>query len=204
MRERRVVSRGAVGKVAIMSEPVRYTAVAKALHWTIALVIIVQIPAAIWMVSMDFSNTKFLMYQMHKSFGLIVLALSVFRLFWRLTHKVPSLPANTTGWKKLAAQLTHVAFYVAIIGIPLTGWLLVSASTTGIPTKIFFVIPVPHLPVASSTFQEDLWTSAHNVMAKSTIVLIVLHVAAALNHHYREKDDVLRRMLPSFMVAKKS
>ena len=129
------------------TETEEYTRVAKALHWAIALIIVVQIPAGFIMHNMAFSDTKFTMYQLHKSFGLIVLMLSLVRLGWRLTHKPPAIPKDTKRWERIAARATHVGFYALIIGIPLTGWLMVSASTTGIPTKIFWLIPVPHLPV---------------------------------------------------------
>lgn len=183
-------------------QPASYHAVSKLLHWAIALMIIVQIPAGMFMSQMDFSQTKFTMYQLHKSFGFIVLGLSLFRLYWRLTHPIPALPDNTAGWKAAAAKLTHVGFYVVIIGIPLTGWLMVSASPLEIPTKIFFAIPVPHWPVPISEASEGLFRLSHELLAKATIALLVLHVGAALNHHFREKDDVLIRMLPSFLGGK--
>ena len=173
-----------------------YSAVAKTLHWIIALMIMVMIPAGIFMHQMAFSETKFLLYQFHKSFGLIVLALSLFRLFWRLTHKVPPLPAGMKAWERMGAHFSHVAFYVLIIGIPLTGWLMVSASTTGIDTKLFFIIPVPHWPVPVSEASEDFLANAHEWLAKGTIGLIALHIGAALKHHFKDRDDVLVRMLP--------
>lgn len=179
-----------------------YTAVAKALHWLIALMIIVQIPAGIVMHNMAFSDTKFLMYQMHKSFGLVVLALSLFRLYWRLTHKPPALPSTMNNFERLGAQFSHLAFYFLIIGIPLTGWLMVSASTTGIDTKLFFVIPIPHWPVPVSEANEDFLALSHEVLAKGTIGLLALHIAAALKHHFKDQDDVLTRMLPQGLQTK--
>ncbi|MEE4212173.1 MAG: cytochrome b [Parvularcula sp.] len=185
-----------------MTIPTSYTSVAKALHWLIAIMIIVQIPAGIIMHKMDPSQTKFLFYQLHKSFGLVILALALFRLYWRLTHKAPPLPDSMATWEKVAARITHVLFYVAIIGIPLVGWLMVSASTTGIPTKLFFVIPVPHLPVPQSKELADAFAETHEYMAFATIGLFVLHVAAALKHHYKDHDGVLQRMLPSALGGK--
>lgn len=179
-----------------MTETASYTAVAKFLHWLIALIIIVQIPAGMIMHSLEFSDTKFTMYQLHKSFGLTVLALSLVRLGWRLTHKAPPLPPHMTTSERVLARITHVAFYVLIIGIPLTGWLMVSASTTGIPTKLFFVVPIPHLPVPVGEAGAEFWAGVHELLAKATIGLLVLHIGAALKHHLRDRDDVLLRMLP--------
>lgn len=185
-----------------MTQTDQYTSVAKTLHWIIALMIIVQIPAGIVMHNLAFSDTKFLMYQMHKSFGLVVLMLSLFRLYWRLTHKVPPLPDGMKGWEKAAARFTHVAFYALIIGIPLTGWLMVSASTTGIPTKLFFVLPVPHFPVPVSEALEATFAGLHELLAKATIGLIVLHIGAAMKHHFVERDRTLLRMVPNGLARR--
>lgn len=187
-----------------MTKDDSYSSVAKALHWLIAAIIIVQIPAGIVMHNLPFSDTKFTMYQFHKSFGLIVLALSLFRLYWRLTHRAPALETTVTGWQRVAARFSHTAFYVLIIAIPLTGWLMVSASTTGIPTKIFFLVPVPHLPVPAGEATEDLFKEAHELLAFATLGLLALHVAAALKHHLKDRDQTLVRMLPRSLAARLS
>lgn len=186
----------------VMTDQSRYTSVAKFLHWVIALIIVIQIPGGFFMHNLEASEFKFTLYQLHKSSGLIVLALALFRLYWRLTHKIPPLPAGMPDWQKILARFTHVAFYVLIIGIPLTGWAMVSASTLGIGTKIFFLIPVPHLPVPQGEAQVEFWIEVHELLAKATIGLLVLHVGAALKHHFQDRDDVLTRMLPEGMQRK--
>jgi len=180
----------------MMTQTQNYSTVAKTLHWVIALMKIVQIPAGIVMHNLPYSEFKFTLYQLHKSSGFVVLILSLIRLGWRLQHPAPALPAGMKGWERVAARVTHVLFYVVIIGIPLTGWLMVSASTTGIPTKLFFVIPVPHLPVPQSEGLEEFFEESHEYMAKATIGLIVLHVGAALKHQFIARDDTLARMVP--------
>lgn len=176
--------------------PDRYTSVAKALHWTIALMILTLIPAGLIMHNMPFGETKFLIYQVHKSFGLTVLALALVRLAWRLMHPVPPLPDSLQLWERLAARFTHIAFYVIMIGIPLIGWAMVSSAPIGIPTKLFFLIPVPHFPLPQSEALYALLLSSHKYMAFATLGLLVLHVGAALKHHFVLLDDVLMRMLP--------
>ncbi|MEM6747125.1 MAG: cytochrome b [Pseudomonadota bacterium] len=176
--------------------PDRYSSVAKALHWTIALLILTLIPAGLIMHNMPFGETKFLIYQVHKSFGLMVLMLAVFRLVWRLTHPVPPLPENLKAWEKVAARITHVGFYVIMVGIPLIGWAMVSSAPIGIPTKLFFLIPVPHFPLPQSEPLYEVLLSSHKYMAFATLGLLVLHVGAALKHHVVLLDDVLLRMMP--------
>ena len=109
----------------------RYTGAAIILHWVIAAAIIAMIIAGLWMTkAIDDPKSRvlaFQVFQLHKSLGLTILALSVVRLVLRLTHKVPPLPAAMAMWEKLAARGVHIAFYVIMIAMPLTGWLYVSS-----------------------------------------------------------------------------
>ena len=140
---------------------------------------------------------RFKIYQWHKSFGIVVLLLSIFRLIWRLTHKAPALPAGMKTWENAAAKLTHIGFYVLMIGVPLMGWAMVSASTLPVENQIFYLIPLPDMPgVNASKAAEARLKFLHEIGAKLILVLFVLHVGAALKHHFVEKDDTLRRMLP--------
>ena len=140
---------------------------------------------------------KFELFQLHKSFGFIILGLSILRLIWRLMHKAPPLPDNLKPWERKAAKFTHVGFYAFIIGLPLSGWIMVSASTPKITTKIFKKIKIADFPAIPRTeAMETITKTAHEVLAYALAVLIVLHIGAALKHHFVLKDNVLSRMLP--------
>lgn len=159
--------------------------------------IIGQIVGGLIMVRLDPAPFKFEVYQLHKSFGLIILILSIVRLLWRLLHKPPALPEGMKPIERVGAKLTHVGFYGLMIGIPLAGWIMVSASVTQISTKIFKVIPWPDFPgIPRSESFGDLMSKTHEYMAYAAIILLVLHVGAALKHHFVNKDDVLSRMMP--------
>lgn len=180
-----------------MAASKRYTKVAIVLHWVIALLIIGQLIGGKVMMAMDPAPLKYEIFQLHKSFGLTILILSVLRLVWRLTHKPPSLPDGMKPYERLGAKLSHIGFYVLMIGIPLAGWVMVSASTRQISTKLFKVITWPDFPgVTRSEGFENLMKDVHEYMAYAAIALILLHVGAAIKHHYINKDDVLHRMLP--------
>ncbi len=181
----------------------RYTTVAIALHWVIAVMIIMQIIGGLTMTGLpDGSSEKFEFYQLHKSFGLTVLLLSLVRLGWRLTHPAPALPDGMAGWERIAARFTHVAFYALMIGVPLGGWAVVSASpfADSVPTYIFGVIPWPHLPFFSGVEDRGALTEqlagAHEFFALTIAALLVLHIGAALKHHFISRDGVLARMAP--------
>ncbi len=183
----------------------RYSTIAIALHWLIALAIILQLASGLWMVdALDEQATQmraFQVYQWHKSLGLTVLILSLLRLLWRLTHRAPGLPPGMTAWERLAAKGTHVLFYVLMIGLPLTGWIVVSASKLGLPTLYWGLFQWPHLPLcgmaaeAKAALEENVG-EVHALLAYTTIGLLVLHVGAALKHHLVNRDDGLARMLP--------
>jgi len=145
----------------------------------------------------DWLPHRFTVFQWHKSFGIVVLLLSVLRLVWRLTHKPPALPAGMKTWEIWAAKLAHIGFYVLMIGVPLLGWAMVSASPLPIENKLFFLIPLPDLPgVTASKDATERLKDFHELGAKLILVLFVLHVGAALKHHFVAKDGILARMIP--------
>lgn len=180
-----------------ISAPNTYTKTAIMLHWLIAVMIIGQLVGGKIMMWMDPKPLKFEIFQLHKSFGFIILGLSIARLLWRLSHKAPALPAGMKPIERIGAHASHIGFYVLMIGIPLSGWIMVSASTTRITTKIFKRVKVPDFPgVTRSEYMETLTENIHDKLAMIMIFLIGLHVAAALKHHFINKDDVLTRMVP--------
>ena len=175
--------------------PGRYTRVAMWLHWIIAALIIGQLIGGFVMHNLSNSNPfKIEAYQLHKSFGLVILALALVRLGWRLTHKAPPLPKGTKTWERVLARATHTAFYALIIGVPLAGWWVISSSSYG-TGSFFFLAEIPALP-GSGVLSHDAWEEVHEIMAKLIIGLLVLHVAAALKHHLVDRDGVLARMAP--------
>lgn len=192
--------------MAILNSRARYGSVAMLLHWVIALSIIGMIALGLYMHDLPLNDPqKFPLYQLHKSIGLTILGLSVFRLLWRLVNRVPPLPDGLKAWERFAARFTHFAFYVMMIGIPLVGWAMVSASPWGLPTYWFGVAQVPHLPYFSTAPNkaelEGTLKFIHYWLAIGTLGLLALHVGAALKHHFILKDDVLKRMLPGTKVS---
>ena len=174
----------------------RYSKVAIVFHWAIALMIIGLIIFGVLMTNPDMPN-RFELYQLHKSFGICVLILSVLRLLWRLGHKPPALPDDMKRWEAAAAKFTHIAFYMIMIGMPLLGWAMVSTTELVIPTKIFKVIPWPDMPgLPRDKTLSDVFKNLHHWVGRATIALILLHIGAALKHHFINKDNVLARMIP--------
>jgi cytochrome b561 len=190
----------------------KYDTVAIILHWAIAAAILGLLPVGKWMVGAlaDHSAPQmviFQTYQLHKSIGLTVLVLSVIRLGWRLSHPAPPLPPDMSRLERLAATVTHGAFYVLILALPLSGWALVSASPWGLPTIWFGVLEWPHISLLSALEDkkpaEDFFKEMHEILGNAMILLLLLHVAAALKHHFIARDDVLTRMIPMLARGRK-
>ena len=182
----------------------RYSSVAIVLHWAIAAAILFQLAGGIWMVDFAGENSalRFSIYQIHKTVGLLILALSLARLFWRLGHHAPAPQANWTPFERAASHAVHVAFYVVMIAAPLSGWAMASASPTNIPTFLFLQqwLPFAHLPgfagldPADRGSVEALLKQLHILLGYVTIGLLLLHVGAALKHQFIDRDRILDRM----------
>jgi len=179
----------------------RFGSAAMALHWLIALNVIGLLAVGKFMTGegLDLS-TKFQLYQLHKSFGVLVFVLMIARLCWRWTQIIPAYPETMRPWEKTGAHISHWGFYVLLIVMPLTGWALVSAATFKVPTLLFGTIPLPHLTFLENTADPkatEEWVQwIHTTLGWVIIGIVVVHVGAALKHHFIDRDTVLTRMLP--------
>ena len=172
----------------------RYTGVAIGLHWLIGLMIVTSLGVGLYMVSLSLSPDKLRLYSWHKWAGVTIFMLVLVRSLWRLTHPAPPLPDDVPVWQRKVAEATHYALYALMIVIPLTGWLMSSAK--GFQTVYFGVVPIPDLLAKNEGLGETL-ALVHRYLNYSMIGLVIAHIAAALKHHFIDKDDILRRMLPA-------
>ncbi|KAB1073494.1 cytochrome b [Methylobacterium planeticum] len=179
----------------------RYSAVAILLHWASALGVLVLIGMGLTMTHAGLTPMRqFQLYQWHKSVGITVLALTLLRLAWRLFRRPPPFPPGMRAHERRAAGAAHGLLYLLLVGLPLTGWAVVSLSPFNIPTVLYGLVPWPHLPLApllpDAAAAEGVLKLVHACGAWLLTALLGLHVAAALRHHLFLRDDVLRRMLP--------
>ncbi len=169
--------------------------VARTLHWSMAVLIVGMLAVGTYMVTLpdtDF-ETKFAIYQWHKSFGLLLAALILLRLAWRAVQPVPALPAETSPLVRRASAISHLMLYLLMVLLPLTGYLMSATSTLGIPTVAFGVIEVPHL-LGPNAELEGIFKRAHDILGKLLIALLAVHVLAALKHALVDRDGVWTRM----------
>jgi len=182
----------------------RYSTGAIILHWTIAALIVAQVPLG-WQMGIDKSAKSFALFQLHKSIGITILLLTLARIAWRLTHRPP--PLTIHGWQAGLARFIHTLFYLLLLALPLTGWLMVSLSKVSVQTMLFGVVPWPNIPGVAGLSQgakhalHELSEESHELMAYILIAAFLLHVAGALKHHWIDRDNSLARMAPGIRSA---
>lgn len=174
------------------SDAGRYGGVAMALHWLLALLIIASFGVGLYMSDLPMSPARLKLFNWHKWAGVTILALSLLRLVWRLTHRPPpDVPGPR--WQQRAAHATHWALYALFILVPLAGWAYSSAA--GFPVVWLGVLPLPDF-VSPDKALADVMKQRHAVLAWALGALVVLHIAAALKHHFVDRDGLLDRMRP--------
>ncbi|NSZ62788.1 cytochrome b [Agrobacterium tumefaciens] len=170
--------------------------VAIVFHWTIALLFIAQLVLG-YLMSRDTDPVlQFNLFQYHKSIGFLVLALAAPRFIWSVFSRKPRALDGEGMASRLAARAAHAALLFLTLAVPLAGWAVASTSPLQIPSYVFDLVVVPGLPMAISDQAEAFWTEVHATLAYLAAVIVLLHVAAALWHHFIRKDPTLRRMIP--------
>ena len=181
----------------------RYTRTAMALHWLIALGIIVNVVLALSADSLPDGWVRPVI-NTHKSIGITVLGLAILRVLWRFTHRPPALPASFPKWERASAHIAHILLYGLIFALPLSGWLHDSAWKDALtrPMSLFGFIPWPRIgfimdqPPALKEHLHTLFGSLHTWFGYVLYVLLALHVGGALKHEWIDRHSVIRRMLP--------
>jgi len=171
--------------------PTSYHRYSRYIHWLMAFLILFMVFLG-WRFE-DRDTMLFSRANLHKSIGISILLLTFLRVGLRMAYKTPPEPPMP-GWQALAAKALHLGFYVVMIALPLSGWLMVSTSAREIP---FFGIPWPHLPVPQTHDAHETFETVHGLFAKLIFyVMIPLHVLAALKHQFIDKDTVIEHMVP--------
>jgi cytochrome b561 len=169
-----------------------YTGTAIALHWITAALILANLLLAVSMVPLPISPRKLQWYQWHKWIGVTVFLLTWLRLGWRLGHAPPPLVAMP-AWQYRAARVSHALLYVLLVAIPLSGWLFSSAA--GVQVVYLGVVPLPDLVAKDKALASALKT-VHVGLNLTLVAVVCVHAAAAVRHHFAERDETLARMLP--------
>ncbi len=176
----------------LRNTPERYGVIAQALHWIVVFLLIGQVTVGKIAHQMPDGFGKLVLLARHKSVGITILALAALRLAWRLANRPPP-PPSMPRWQLLAARANHAALYLLLFAMPLTGWMMSSASNY--PVSWFGLVQLPDLVTPDRGFKE-LMQGVHRTLANTLIALAALHVAAALKHQFLDRDGLIWRMLP--------
>jgi len=170
-----------------------YGAVAKFLHWSIVILIISQYVIAEAAEELPDGLDKFAMITRHKSLGMLVLALAILRILWKLANKGQPAPVPMARPQQVVAAAGHGLLYLLLLAQPISGWMMSSAANY--PVTFFGLLQFPALVGADHDLHETL-EEVHEALFAVLTVVAVGHALAAIYHHVWTKDDALRRMLP--------
>lgn len=179
----------------------RYSPVAIVFHWTMAALALFQLGWGFWMGRAPAGARMATAYEVHYAVGVLMLVLVLGRLGWRLFAPDIINDADKPGWESKTAHVTHYVFYTCLLGLPLSGWAMVSATARETDLALLGVIPWPLMPLGELS-NPTLWAIEaaaewlHWGFVLSLVALIPIHAGAALKHHLIDQDDVLHGMLP--------
>lgn len=176
------------------NSPAEYGTGTKLFHWISGVIVICLLVAGLFMGDLPNGALKLRTYLLHKSFGITILSLTFLRILWHVYSKKPEYVATLKPWEKKLARLGHGLLYLLLIGMPLTGWMMSSAA--GYPVNLFGLFTLPDL-VAVNSQDRELFGELHEILGSVLMGVLGMHIAAALKHHFWDKDNTLRRMLPS-------
>lgn len=176
----------------VRNSPARYGSVAQTLHWLIVGLVILQFTLARIADNLPLGPDKVGTMARHKSVGITILMLAILRLVWRLFDPPPS-PPPMRRWQLLASRVSHTALYALLFAMPLTGWMMSSASNY--PVSWFGFYQLPDLVGPDHDLKETL-EEVHETLFNILAAIAGLHIAAALKHQFIDRDGLLFRMLP--------
>ncbi|WP_315760169.1 cytochrome b [Sphingomonas sp. Y38-1Y] len=174
---------------AIDDRLVRYNGVSRTLHWIIAVLVILNLAGGLLH---DALEGVVAVMPFHKATGILILALTLARIGWRLTHRPPAYPTHVRGLELAGAWTVHIGLYALMLLMPLTGWIMSSAGRY--PLTFYGLFDIPKFAVTREDPITGIAANGHGLLGWLMLAMVVLHVAAAMRHHFILKDNVLRRM----------
>lgn len=172
--------------------PPAYDRVARFLHWFMAAALAAQFGLGLWMVGLTYYDPWYnASNRLHEAAGMALLALVLLRLAWRNTRPWPVPLPGHPRWQRITAVSAHALMYAGMLAVPVSGYLISTAS--GAPIDVYGIFALPAI-TGRVERMEDYAGQTHEVLAWALMALAALHAAAALSHHFRGRDDTLRRM----------
>jgi cytochrome b561 len=174
-----------------------YSLISKLLHWATVIMILMLFPLGVYMIDLGYYDRNYtLSYSIHKSLGLIALLLGLCQLVWALAHKAPAPLSSLRIWEKFGASAMHKTLFVLIILMPASGYFIAAAAGQGVDIFGWLTIPavLPDDLDFGELAVEDVASATHYYLVYGSAILVLLHILAALKHHFIDKDRTLRRI----------
>ncbi|MBR7799598.1 cytochrome b [Undibacterium fentianense] len=171
----------------------RYPSLNIAIHWLLAIMILIAFAMGFYMVDLTISPNKLKLFAWHKWLGVSILGLVGIRLLSRLILGAPAYPASMKLWEKYIANLTHIILYILMFAVPISGYLYTYAA--GFPIVYLGLFELPAI-IPPLTEQKNLLKDLHETLTMSMLIVLILHLLAVIKHQFIDKDEILYRMLP--------
>lgn len=172
-----------------------YGVISKILHWTIALLILIQFYLVYWkhaMLPEKSAIANFYINGLHKPIGVVVLLLAIFAVTWKVNNPKPNYPLTMPKWEKQSAIFVQSLLYLILFAMPISG--LIMSTAAGYPPNFFGLYQFPQF-LENNEVMAQFFFNVHEITSYLVITLVVIHVGAAIKHHFIDRDDVLKRML---------
>lgn len=174
----------------------RYGVIAKTLHWLIAILILVQFYLVYWkqwVLPEKSAIANFYINGLHKPIGVVVLLLAICAVTWKVNNRKPGYPPNMPTWEKQSAIFVQSVLYLTLFAMPISG--LIMSTAAGYPPNFFGLYQFPQF-LQKNNIMAQFFFDVHEITGYLIVALLVLHIGAALKHHFIDKDNILTRMLP--------
>lgn len=171
----------------------QYGSISKFFHWTIAILVIVMLCFGFFLGDLP-KAMKGTAYMLHKSTGLLILALMILRILWTLINPKPQLPDTIPSYQRFLSHSVHYLLYVLVLIMPISGWILTMAANKVPSFYGLFQVPLPLIPHSKALAMNA--SQAHTIIAWLIIGFLSLHILAALKHLFINKDEIFSRMMP--------
>lgn len=178
--------------MALLNSKDTYGSISKILHWIIGLLIVIMVSGSFFLDDITDKDLRHSIINLHKLIGIAILLLMIIRIVWAFYNIKPSLPNSVRHWQKIAARSIHILFYIVLIAMPLSGWIM-SMAAGHIPHLGSLQLPLPWIP--KNKVLDDTFFTVHQYLAWVIIALITLHILAAIKHALINRDGVLQKML---------
>lgn len=176
-----------------------YNLGAKIFHWGVGIGVLALIPFGYYMEHLDPAPFKYELYGLHKSFGMLLLAVMTGRIIWRVIYCAPAPDKSLKKWEYILSRTVHWILYAALLAMPLAGWMMTSAGQYS--NNFFGLFDIPHLVGEKNSTLQNIAHQTHSILSYVILGALALHLAGAFKHYTIDQNQIIHKMMPTCIVA---